>query len=70
MVNSYVISHGALNDGSGYIVLTDFKYWLDKETELRKWCTDNLILGNAGFVGSIIEFKNEEELVLFMLRWS
>lgn len=70
MVNAYVISHGALNDGSGYIVLTDFKYWLNKETALREWCDKNLTLGGEAFVGSIIEFTNEEELVLFMLRWS
>lgn len=70
MVNAYVISHNALKDGSGYIVLTDFKYWLDKETFLREWCDKNLSLGSKAFVGSIIEFTNEEELVLFMLRWS
>jgi hypothetical protein len=69
-METYVIAHGAINEDSGYIVLSDFKYWLDKETDLREWCDKNLSLGSKAFVGSIIEFTNEEELVLFMLRWS
>lgn len=69
-METYVIAHGAINEGSGYIVLSDFKYWLDKETDLREWCDKNLSLGSKAFVGSIIEFTTEEELIMFMLRWS
>lgn len=69
-MDTYVISHGALKDGTGYVVLTDFRYWLNKEEELKDWCNKNLSLGANAFVGSIIEFKTKEELVLFMLRWS
>lgn len=69
-MEKYIISYGALKDGSGYIILTDTMHWLKFETELKEWCNEYLSLGTKSFVGSIIEFRNEEELVLFMLRWS
>jgi hypothetical protein len=68
--STYVISHGALKDGSGYIVLTDFLYWIHYEYELKEWCIKNLSLGKKAFVGSVIEYTSEEELVMFILRWS
>jgi hypothetical protein len=69
-METYVISHGALNDGSGYIILTDFLYWMHQEAELKDWCDDNLSKGKSAFQGSVIEFTSETELIMFMLRWS
>lgn len=72
MVNypTYVISYGFVDDGSGYIVLTDFLYWLHYEDELKDWCDDNLSKGKSALQGSVIEFTSEKELILFTLRWS
>ena len=70
MSDLYVISHGALKDGSGYIVLTDFFFWASYENELKQWCENNLSKGAEAFQGSVIEFETEQELVLFTLRWS
>jgi hypothetical protein len=68
--STYVISHGAITEGSGYIVLTDFLHWTKHEEELRDWCTNNLSKGASAFEGAIIEYTSEEELVMFILRWS
>ena len=69
-METYIVSKGALKDGSGYIILTDFLYWMHYENDLKDWCTSHLAKGELAFKGAVIEFTSEDELVLFTLRWS
>lgn len=50
-------------------VLTDHQYWAIHENELREWCILTLTKGSTAFEGSVIEFENDKELILFTLRW-
>jgi len=48
------------------VVLTDFSFWVSELDSLIQWCSDN----NCRQKGMTIEFDNDDQLLLFCLRWS
>lgn len=63
----FAISNRALNYGSGnIIVLTDLKFWAEHIDELREWCKIN----GGKHSGMIVHLDSEEQLTMFVLRWS
>lgn len=55
-----------LNTKGPVIVLTDFSYWVKHIDELIVWCKTN----GGKQQGMTIEFDNDENLTMFLLRWS
>ena len=51
----------------GYsVILTDIEFWNTHYEELKDWCDAN----ESELTGMVVEFKNEQYLTLFTLRWS
>lgn len=55
-----------------WIILSDYMYWGMTSTvfELDDWCEKHLSNGKDAIEGSIVRFVNEQEKMLFILRWS
>lgn len=51
------------------LMIVDFKWWTDNETELNEWMDKNLSNGRNARQGMTIEFTDDKELMLFELRW-
>lgn len=63
----YVIADSALLDHIGkFVLLTDIKFWADNIDILIEWCKVN----GGRVKGMTVEFDNDEQLMLFVLRWS
>ena len=62
----FIVVPCVLTDAEQMVILSDFHYWADHETELREWCWDN----NSAFVGMTVVFPNAATLTSFCLTWS
>jgi hypothetical protein len=69
--HKFIVGH-RLAKKDHWIILTDFMYWGQPEimTELTSWCENCLSNGKDAIQGSVMQFVNEQELTLFILRWS
>lgn len=47
------------------VVLTDIAFWAKNADALNQWCNDH----GATTAGMTVEFRNEQDLSLFCLRW-
>ena len=68
MVSTYIV----MNESpirTPAVILSEYIFWANHENELREWCHLNLEKGEEALRGSVLEFKDEKELVLFTLRW-
>jgi hypothetical protein len=63
----FIVAPKHLGYGPNLIVLSDINYWNTHYEELKDWCDTQL---GAEIVGMTIEFTNEKELMMFVLRWS
>lgn len=52
-----------------YVIITDFKWWMDNELEIVDWMNRFLPRGALHVRGMVIELDNEEQTSLFLLRW-
>jgi hypothetical protein len=52
-----------------YVIITDFKWWMDNELEIVDWMNRCLPRGALHVRGMVIELDNEEQTSLFLLRW-
>jgi hypothetical protein len=52
--------------GKWSVVLSDYIFWTQENDTLVEWCTDN----GADMSGMVVEFPDEQTLLLFVLRWS
>ena len=50
-------------------VLADYQYWRIHEEELQEWLDDNVAMGRDAHQGMTISFANEQEEMLFILKW-
>jgi len=48
------------------VVLTDYKFWADHLDELKIWCENHKAIQKGMTVG----FNTQEDLAMFVLRWS
>ena len=62
----FIVAPSDLGFGSRLIILSDFGYWADHEAELVTWCNRN----NAIQAGSTVELATDQDLSMFILRWS
>ena len=62
----FIVAPSDLGFGSRLIILSDFGYWADHEAELVTWCNRN----NAIRTGMTVELATDQDLSMFILRWS
>lgn len=51
-----------------FVIIVDYKFYLDNEKEIAAWanrCTPGWVI-----TGMVLEFKNEQDRMAFMLVWS
>jgi hypothetical protein len=63
-VHKFIVSH--IEDS--YYIIMELRYVLDNEKHIRLWLQENI--PNAVFRSIVIEFTTEEDVALFLLRWS
>jgi len=61
----FIIVPCKLTDTEQMVILTDIRYWADRETELRAWCSEN----SSAFVGMTVVFPDSRTLTAFCLTW-
>ncbi len=49
------------------LICADYVFAHDHAPEMREWLRDNT--PGAVWTGMVIEFKTEQDMVLFLLRW-
>ncbi len=50
-----------------FVIVVDWKYYIAHGEEIEEWC-DKCVPGWQ-LTGMILEFKNEEDRLAFLLRW-
>jgi hypothetical protein len=55
---------------SHYIIITDFKWWNDNETEIHAWMDQCLPKGRKHQQGMVVVIENESDASNFLLRWN
>jgi hypothetical protein len=62
----FIVVPYVLTNNEQMVILTDYNYWADHESDLEKWCLDNSSQVN----GMTVVFPNAQTLTVFCLRWS
>ena len=62
----FAVAPGELGFGHRLVILSDFAYWGEHDAELVAWCERN----NAILSGATVELATDQDLVMFLLRWS
>lgn len=53
-----------------YAIITDATWWINTVDEIDQWLDDTGIAPHYRHEGMVLTFSNEEDLALFVLRWS
>jgi len=61
----FIVVPDVLTDNEQMVILTDYNYWADRESDLEQWCVDN----SSQFNGMTVVFPNAQVLTAFCLRW-
>ena len=51
-----------------FVIVVDYKFYVETEQEINDWankCTPGWVL-----TGMVLEFKNEQDRLAFLLRWN
>ena len=51
-----------------FVIVVDYKFYIENEQEIKEWanqCTPGWTL-----TGMVLEFKNEQDRLAFILRWN
>jgi hypothetical protein len=62
----FAVAPSELGFGHRLAILSDFGYWVEHDAELVTWCERN----NAILEGATVELATDQDLVMFLLRWS
>ena len=62
----FAVAPEDLGFGNRLVILSDFAYWVEHDDELVAWCNRN----NATLSGATVELATDQDLVMFLLRWS
>jgi len=62
----FAVAPSELGFGHRLVILSDFAYWVEHDAELVAWCDRN----NATLSGATVELATDQDLVMFLLRWS
>lgn len=57
-----------INGRQAYIII-DYKFWVKNELALFDWLIANTVNGLATQEGMTLMFANEQEELMFLLRW-
>lgn len=57
-----------INGKQSYII-ADYVFWIDNQTALEAWLIANTTAGVKTQEGMILSFANEQEELMFRLRW-
>jgi hypothetical protein len=62
----FAVAPSELGFGHRLVILSDFAYWVEHDAELVSWCEFN----NAILSGATVELSTDQDLVMFLLKWS
>jgi hypothetical protein len=51
------------------LLIEDYAWWVENDQEITMWMDDNLPRGKNHQTGMVITFDNEQQRLVFMLRW-
>jgi hypothetical protein len=51
------------------LLIEDYAWWVENDQEIVMWMDDNLPRGRNHQTGMVITFDNEQQRLVFMLRW-
>jgi hypothetical protein len=51
------------------LIIEDYAWWVQNDKEIVMWMDDNLPRGRDHQQGMVITFDNEQQRLMFMLRW-
>jgi hypothetical protein len=52
-----------------YILIKDYRWWADNETEIYKWMRQCLPDGTEHHQGMVVTIADEQDVTNFLLRW-
>ena len=52
------------------VLIIDFTWWVDYEVIIHEWLNINVGTDKFQLDGVILQFKEEESVTLFLLRWN
>ena len=53
-----------------YLIIQDYEWWHNNEREILNWMAEHLPHGIEHQTGMVINFDNEQDRIMFMLRWA
>ena len=51
------------------LMIADYRWWVNNESAILEWMDANLPRGRDHQTGMIVSFDNEQDLLMFTLRW-
>ena len=51
------------------LIIEDYTWWVQNDKEIVMWMDDNLPRGRNHQQGMVLTFDNEQQRLMFMLRW-
>jgi hypothetical protein len=52
------------------LIIEDYAWWVQNDKEIVMWMDDNLPRGRNHQQGMVLTFDNEQQRLMFMLRWA
>jgi len=62
----FIVVPDVLNNNEQMVILIDYNYWADCESDLDQWCVDN----SSQISGMTVVFPDAATRTAFLLRWS
>ena len=53
-----------------YIIIADYRWWVDNETEIYAWMKISLPQGIRHHQGIVVTLEHEQDVSNFLLRWT
>ena len=51
------------------LLICDPAWWVDNEEEIHAWMDEHIAGGSSCQLGMTIQFKSDQDQLLFLLRW-
>ena len=64
----FIIASSPLSGGS-LLFISDYIWWGNNEREILNWMAEHLPRGIEHQQGMVITFDNDQDRLMFMLRW-
>lgn len=52
------------------LIIEDYAWWVQNDKEIVGWMDDNLPRGRNHQQGMILTFDNDQQRMMFLLRWA